>query len=224
MERKKERDGSAEIKEERRGEEGYGRVSPKLIASILRQAEPHFIKRAPKIKLKIDVASKHPAQACASLTSLPPSSSSPPPLSLALCSAALTSIGSYCMSRASWQRPIVFAPFIPSSSTPPPPLHPHPAPYSPSLQPQNRAWVGSMVIVIPKTNWPSFNSTDKCKKLGPQKPGCLRSVCGATIQHNHTSLNNTEEPILLQGGFLDRNMNVKASYLGSESFTYLSFP
>lgn len=75
------------------------------------------------------------------------------------------------------------------------------APTPPSLRAQNRARVWSTVIVIPKTNWPSFNSTDKCKKLGPQKPGCLRSVCGTTIQHNHTSLNNTEEPIRLQGGF-----------------------
>lgn len=164
------RDGSADIKVERRkegrrgSEEGRRREGfPQLVASILLRAEPRFIKRASKIKLRIDVASKHPAPACASLT-LPPSL---PPLR----SAALMSIGSYCTSRASWQRPIVFAPFTPriiapSSSTCPP-----------SLQPQNRAWVWSMVIVIPKTNWPSFNSTDKCKKLRPHKSQDVCEVC-----------------------------------------------
>lgn len=154
---------------EKRGEGGArtgggGEGFPQLVASILLRAEPRFIKRASKIKLRIDVASKHPAPACASLT-LPPSL--PPPLR----SAALMSIGSYCTSRASWQRPIVFAPFTPriiapSSSTCPP-----------SLQPQNRAWVWSMVIVIPKTNWPSFNSTDKCKKLRPHKSQDVCEVC-----------------------------------------------
>lgn len=164
------------------------------------------------------------------LPSLPPSSC-PPPLRLALCTAALTSIGSYCTSRASWQHPIVFFSFSYPHHHPHHLTTHHPPISLPTLhtlhrpsEPQNRAWVGSMVIVIPKTNWPSFNSTDKCKKLGPQKPGCLRSVCGATIQHNHTSLNNTKEPIRLQGGFLDRNMNVRASCLGSKSFIYLSFP
>lgn len=99
-------------------------------------------------------------------------------------------------------------------------------PTLPSLQPQNRAWVWSMVIVIPKTNWPSFNSTDKCKKLRPQKPGCLRSVCGATIQHNHTSLNNTEEPIRLQDGFsfiFSQNLDVKASlFRGHALYRFLN--
>lgn len=134
---------------------------PQLVASLFSaELSRCFIKRAPrkKIKLKMDVASKHPAQACASPPS-PPSPPPPPPLG----SAALTSIGSYCTSRASWQRPIVFPPFIPSSSPP------HHLLSSPSLQPQNRAWAWSTVIVIPKTNWPSFNSTDKCKKLEPHK-------------------------------------------------------
>lgn len=77
------RDGSAEIKVERRkegrrgSEDGRRREGfPQLVASILLRAEPRFIKRASKIKLRIDVASKHPAPACASLT-LPPSSSPP---------------------------------------------------------------------------------------------------------------------------------------------------
>lgn len=147
---------------------------------------------------------------------LPASSS--PPLVLTLRSAALTSIGSYCTSRASWQRPIVFAPFIPSSS-PPSALHP--------LSPRIGPGLGPWLIVIPKTNWPSFNSADKCKKLGPQKPGCLRSVCGATIQHNYTSFNNTEEPIRLQGGFLDCRIwasKLLASLLGSELLNMMHFP
>lgn len=46
---------------------------PRLVASILLRAESCFIKRASKIKLKIDVASKHHAPAGASLTpSSPP--------------------------------------------------------------------------------------------------------------------------------------------------------
>ena len=51
--------GGEEKGGERRREEGG---LPQLVASILRRAELPFIKRAPeKIKLKIDVASKHPA-------------------------------------------------------------------------------------------------------------------------------------------------------------------
>lgn len=176
-----------------RGEERRerGEVFPSLLPLFFCEPEPRLLKRASKIKLKIDVASKHPAPACASLH--PPFLLHLiPPRWLALYSVALTSIGSYCTYRVSWQRPIVFAPFTPSSS---PPTSP------PSLQPQNRTGVWSTVIVIPKTNWPSFNSTDKCKKLAPQRPGCLRSVCvcvcvcGPTKQHNHPSPNNAEEPI-----------------------------
>lgn len=51
----------------RRGENRREGGFPQLVASILLRAEPRFIKRASKIKLKIDAASKHPAPACASL-------------------------------------------------------------------------------------------------------------------------------------------------------------
>lgn len=57
--------------EEKRVEEREG--FPQLVASIVLRAEPRFIKRAPKIKLKIDVASKHPAPAGARLTPPPTS-------------------------------------------------------------------------------------------------------------------------------------------------------
>ena len=83
------RDGSAEIKVERRKEGRRGREDgrggegfPQLVASILLRAEPRFIKRASKIKLRIDVASKHPAPACASLTLPPPPPPPPPPPSV----------------------------------------------------------------------------------------------------------------------------------------------
>lgn len=181
----------------RRKEEREGGL-PQLVASILRIAEPRFFKRASKIKLKIDVASKHPAPACASLT-LPPYPPLPvpgPPLGCANEHRKLLYIQSIL---AAPNRLCSFHTLIITPTCPP------------SLQPQNRAWVWSMVIVIPKTNWPSFNSTEKCKKLAPQKPGCLRSVCGATIQHNHTALINSEEPIRLQGGFLD--LRIWTSYI-----------
>lgn len=180
MERKEGWLGGDQGGEEKRGENG-GREGgfPQLVASILLRAEPRFIKRASKIKLKIDVASKHPAPAGASLT--PSSPSANEHRKLLYVQSILAAPNRLCSFHSR-----IITPTCP-----------------PSLQPQNRAWVWSMVIVIPKTNWPSFNSTDKSKKLGPQKPGCLRSVCGATIQHNYTSLTNTEEPIRLQGGFSD---------------------
>lgn len=135
------RDGDQGGEKKGDGRRKGGRVSPPSCGASS--------KEPPKIKLKIDIASKHPALACASIN--PPSVLPPLPLRPGL----LLSCTNEHRKRLYVQSFLAETGHLRSFQT---------LIVAHRLSPPASERVWPMVIVIQKTNWPSFNSADKVEE------------------------------------------------------------